>query len=395
MQMKKILVMAMAAATVAACSKNEPAPVDNGQKQQLNVLTSVGGTRAVVAQNTLPQSSVIGVHVTQQGNSGTEVYKGQNYVAEGENLQNGENVRFDNTTDAGTWVSQNESNQVKKLMIGSKEGTVYGYYPYATAVEGVGDNATIPAGTLASGNIDLSSAGDGSQNYDDAEVDYLYYKPEAPGRATVSGTTTTVVKLTMAHAMASVSFRMYVSADAPIINNGDEYYYLMGYTIRNKSGNSAIAAGADVKMNIADGTIDQSGATLATQITRTLNNGTGYKLTRVSGSNATDGDKNALVWFGHLTFPIETIAHTQKTGVADDIEVVFEIKKGSSGSPANYTVPLAVTTNVSDQTLSSDKWLAGRNYQYTVKLNAFLELGIEQVSVAEWISVTGGDMTIE
>ena len=392
--MKRIIAIAMAVAAVTACSKNEPAPGVEGQKQQLNILTSVSTSRAVVAGTTMPQGSAIGVHVTQ-GSGPATAYVGENYVSGGSNLEYGQNVRFDNTADANVWVSQEAGGTAKYLMIGAEEGTVYGYYPYAATVTGAGADATIPAAVLVSGNIDLTAAAAASKNYNADEVDYLYYKPAA-ARATVKSTSSTTAPLSMAHAMASVSFRMYVSKDAPVVNNGDANYYLMSYTIKNKQSKTLFCAdNTSVTMKIADGTL--SIPNTGGEITRTLNSSNGYVLPRVAGADATPSEKNDLVWFGNLTFPIAAIAHSQVNGVdvSDDIEIVFSIKKGLSGTPANYVVPLVVKTGNGDANLDSDKWLAGKNYQYTIKVNAFLALGIEQVTVTDWVDVVGGDITIE
>lgn len=394
--MKRIIAIAMAVAAVTACNKNETAPGVEGQKQQLNILTSVSTSRAVVAGNTLPQGSAIGVHVTQ-GTAPVTAYVGENYPdAAGENLQSGQNVRFDNTSNVNEWVSEDGASNVKRLMIGAEEGTVYGYYPYTDALTGVGADATIPVKALLSGNIDLSSAAAASKNYAAAEVDYLYYKPDASGRKTVKSASTTTAPLSMAHAMASVSFRMYVSHDAPAVNNGDANYYLMGYTIKNKTSKTLFVATDDNSstMKIADGTITTGSGG---EISRTLNAPSGYALHRVDLAEASDSEKGDLVWFGNLTFPIAAIAHSTVNSVeiSNDIEIVFSIKKGSSGTPENYVVPLVVDLSNSNADLHSDKWLAGNNYQYTIRLNAFLALGIEQVSVAPWADVVGGDITIE
>lgn len=394
--MKRIIAIAMAVAAVTACNKNETAPGVEGQKQQLNILTSVSTSRAVVAGTTLPQGSAIGVHVTQ-GSAPVTAYVGENYPdAAGENLQSGQNVRFDNTSNVNEWVSEDGASNVKRLMIGAEEGTVYGYYPYTDALTGVGADATIPVKALLSGNIDLSSAAAASKNYAAAEVDYLYYKPDASGRKTVKSASTTTAPLSMAHAMASVSFRMYVSHDAPAVNNGDANYYLMGYTIKNKTSKTLFVATDDNSstMKIADGTITTGSGG---EISRTLNAPSGYALHRVDLAEASDSEKGDLVWFGNLTFPIAAIAHSTVNSVeiSNDIEIVFSIKKGSGGTPENYVVPLVVDLSNSNADLHSDKWLAGNNYQYTIRLNAFLALGIEQVSVAPWADVVGGDITIE
>lgn len=403
--MNKIILMALAAALVSSCSKEEEAPEPyRGPTEQFNIFTSVlggrstGNTRAVIAGTAMPNESVIGVQVTQNigGEAAYTGIQSPNTEENDKRYTDGQNIYFKGG--GSTWASFDPSatTTAKGLYIGSEKGTVYAYYPYAQTVTGIGAAATVPVTILNEADIVPGEAAANTACYATGETDYLYYKPAAD-RATVSSTSRATATLTMAHAMASVSFRMYVSKDAPALTtklNGDDKYYLMGYTIQNKTGKKALRAvntSDFYTMKIADGTIaaasgqEETGGT----IKRTINpstSTTGYALTRSTqdGGTASDSEKNGLIWFSNLVLPVTSIT-------AGDIEVVFSIRKGSKteGNDAvNYAVPLAVTD-------TSGKWEAGNNYQYTVKLNAFLQLGITDVTVTDWVNVVGGDMVIQ
>lgn len=403
--MNKIIFMALAAALVSSCSKEEETPEPySGPTEQFNIFTSVlggratGNTRAVIAGTAMPAESAIGVQVTQ--NSGEEAaYTGIQSPNSEENDKryiNGQNIYFKGGGSVWGSFAPSTSN-AKGLYIGSEVGTVYAYYPYAQTVTGVGEVATVPVTMLNKADIVPGEVTEGKAYYATGETDYLYYAPTADGRATVSSTSKATATLTMAHAMASVSFRMYVSKDAPALTaeaNGDENYYLMGYTIQNKTDKTVLRAVSGenyYEMKIADGTIAAKSSQTDTggTIERTINpetSPTGYALTRSTenGGTASETEKNKLIWFSNLILPVSSIAE-------GDIEVVFSIRKGSktNGNDAvNYAVPLVVTE-------TSGKWEAGKNYQYTVKLNAFLQLGITDVTVTDWVDVVGGDMVIQ
>ena len=420
--MNKIIFMALAAALVSSCSKEEEKALDiNGPKEQLNILTRIQNTRAVVEGTTLPKGSVIGVHVTEPDSENEKVYVGQKFTGDATNLtilENGENVNF--TFGESNWdCKTSDGNGAAKLMIGATTGTIYAFYPRTTttAITGIGKKATIPVTIENEGKIIVPENQNEKKNFTtEKENDWLYYKPsesatrvDGATRATVSSTTTATATLTMAHAMARVSFRMYVSKDAPTVGeSGDEKYYLMGYTIKNKQGKTLLCAhnkqestsrAADIdyiKMNIATGAITTEegakGGTIARTIFQTDEESAGYALTRFTGDAGTSGnDTGTLLQFSNLVVPIASISQETKPGISDDLEVVFSIRKGeaSNGSNvANYTVPLAVTE-------TSTAWEAGKNYIYTVKLSAFLGLSIEQVTVEDWVDVVGGDMVIQ
>lgn len=393
--MKKIVALAMTAAVLSACTKSELSTGPTS-KEKLNILTTIS-SKAIVDGTTLPKGSVIGVHVTQGAGGTLAAYAGQAYEPGGDNLQDGQNVRFDNAADASKWMSQSADAKAQNLMIGGETGTIYAYYPYTATVTGLGVAATIPVTIQQSGDIDLPVtpiAGTAYLNGD--ETDYLYYKPAA-ARATVSSKSTATATLSMAHTMARISFRVYVSGDAPLLtvqDNGSVDYILTGYVIKNKDSRTLLCAkNIDATMKIADGVVATTTNTQGGQIERVIKlNGTeGYPLTRVAAGDADETEKGKMIWFSNLTLPIATIASSTVNGktVSNDLEIVFQMKKGSSGSEENYVVPLPVIAG------QSDKWEAGNNYQYTVKVNSAMALSIEQVTVAQWNDVVGGDTTIE
>ena len=409
--MKKILLMALAAAFITACSENEPMPeVNNGPSEQFNILTSVVGSRAtetpdgVIKGQSMPAGSVIGVQVTQGSGESVAAYAGMQPTASGaaEHYENGTNIYF--KEGSGTWASYDptSSTTAKKLYIGSEVGTVYAYYPYTTTVTNLGESATVPATVLTTGDIAPGTPTGGTAYYTAGEVDYLYYKP-ASDRATVSSTSKATATLTMHHAMASVSFRMYVSKNAPTIDKGskgDENYYLMGYTIQNAQNKSVFKAASEQSgytMNIATGAITATaGGALARTINKDVTPTSGYALTRSTeeSGTASDSELSGLPWFSNLVIPLDKITQ-------GDIEVAFSIRKGSSttdNNPISYVVPLTVKESTGDSGANkdgSDMWLAGNNYQYTVKVNAFDELNITDVTVTKWVDVVGGDMEIQ
>lgn len=416
--MKKIFVMALAVAAFTACSKEQENEPDNSPKEQLNILTTIN-TRALIEDATMPENSVIGVHVTQPDGGGVKIYAGENFVSGGTNLtpsneailETGANVNF--TFDGTNWnCKTNDGSGAAKLMIGSATGTLYAYYPYnkdADFSTNMGENAVIPVTVETTGDINIDATPAAKSAYAAAsEKDWLYYNPGATARATVSSASTTTAKLSMEHALARVSFRMYVSKDAPTLDPavvGDANYYLMGYTIKNKTGKELLcASNTGATMNIATGAITTTADTKGGTIVRNIkqNSVEGYALTRFSG-DITPEEKGDLIQVSNLVLPISDIASSlvNSINVSDDLEVVFTIRKGNgaNGTTAEtktFTIPLIVTHETSGGAKDgSDMWLAGKNYIYTVKLNAYLGLSIDEVTVTKWSEIVGGDMTID
>ncbi len=411
--MKKLFVFAVAAATMVGCNENEnganESPVDLSQAQQLKVLTSVSNTtRTAVDGTTLPVGSAIGVMVTDEAGTADFVPTATgNGNADGGYYTDGRNVRFANEAGENTWAAVNTEGQTKLLLFaGEEKGKVFGYYPYTedANVLGIGAATTVPVKILNSGNIIVGEdMGQGTLDGVDSkkaytaeeEIDFMYNTRND----IVGAKTTTTAKLTMNHAMARVSFRVYTSAEAQDAVQGetDSYYRLVGYTIKNKSNDQAegelhasfnYSADADAtRMNIQDGTI--TGTIAGGEIARTIE---GYKMVRSAAndetSNKTAADASYRV--SNLLFPLANIT-ADANNKSQNIEVVFSIQRMNADdteaiAPVGYALPFDVSTVTA--------WEAGKNYTYTVKFTGN-SLSIETVTVTDWVEVVGGDMEIE
>ena len=411
--MKKLCVFAVAAATMVGCNETEnganESPVDLSQAQQLKVLTSVSNTtRTAVDGTTLPVGSAIGVMVTDEAGTADFVPTATgNGNADGGYYTDGRNVRFANEAGENTWAAVNTEGQTKLLLFaGEEKGKVFGYYPYTedANVLGIGAATTVPVKILNSGNIIVGEdMGQGTLDGVDSkkaytaeeEIDFMYNTRND----IVGAKTTTTAKLTMNHAMARVSFRVYTSAEAQDAVQGetDSYYRLVGYTIKNKSNDQAegelhasfnYSADADAtRMNIQDGTI--TGTIAGGEIARTIE---GYKMVRSAAndetSNKTAADASYRV--SNLLFPLANIT-ADANNKSQNIEVVFSIQRMNADdteaiAPVGYALPFDVSTVTA--------WEAGKNYTYTVKFTGN-SLSIETVTVTDWVEVVGGDMEIE
>lgn len=408
--MKQLFVLALAAATIVGCSKNEGGNGNQvpGQTQQLKVLTSVSNTRSAVDGVVLPKGSAIGVMVTTEaGNADFTASATGNGNADGGYYQNGRNIRFANEAGENTWASVTTDGKTKLLLFaGDEKGKIYGYYPYTedANVLGIGDATTIPVKILNSGNIIVSDdEGQGTLDGVDSkfaataeeEIDFMYNTKND----VVGAKTTTTAKLEMMHALSRVSFRVYTSAEAQDAVQGDaaSYYQLVGYTIKNKSNDQGegelhaqfkYTGDADAtRMNIQTGEI--TGTIAGGEIARTIE---GYKMVK-STANDEAGNKaaaDASYRVSNLLFPLANITANSENK-SENIEVVFSIKRvkndGSSDvEPVGYALPFDVSTVTA--------WEAGKNYTYTVKFTGN-SLSIETVTVTDWVEVVGGDMEIE
>ena len=409
--MKKLFVLALAAAAIVGCSKNENgnegSGVFQGQSQQLKVLTSVS-TKTAVDGTVLPVGSAIGVMVTNEaGDADFTPTATGNDNADGGYYTDGRNVRFANEAGVNTWASVNTSGQTKLLLFqGEEKGKVFGYYPYTedANVLGIGDATTIPVKILNEGTIIVSDEpGQGTLNGEDSklaataaeEIDFMYNTRND----VVGAKTTTTAKLEMQHALSRVSFRVYTSAEAQdaVQGDADSYYQLVGYTIKNKSNGQGegelhaqfkYTADADAtRMNIQTGNIANTIA--GGEIARTIE---GYKMVQSEANDETNNkaaaDKSYRV--SNLLFPLANIT-ADASNKSENIEVVFSIQRmkndGTSDvAPVGYALPFDVSTVTS--------WEKGKNYTYTVKFTGN-SLSIETVTVTDWVEVVGGNMEIE
>lgn len=409
--MKQFFVFAVAAAALVGCNKNENgtgAQDFSGPSEQLKVLTSVS-TRSAIDGTTMPVGSAIGVMVTDEAGTADFVpaNKTGNGNADGGYYQDGRNIRFANEAGINTWASVTTAGQTKLLLFsGEEKGKVYGYYPWVEDenVLGIGDATTVPIkilnqGTIVVGNEPGQGTLDGADTYKaytaEEEIDFLYNTKND----IVGAKSTTTAKLSMQHALARVSFRIYTSAEAQnaVEGEADSYYQFVGYTIKNKSNDQAegelhanfkYTADADAtRMNIQTGEITNT--IPGGEIARVIE---GYKMVR---STADDVDNNkiaadASLRVSNLLFPLADITADQNNKSAN-IEVVISIQRMNADgteaiAPVGYALPFDVSTNKA--------WEAGKNYTYTVKFTGN-SLSIETVTVTDWVEVVGGDMEIE
>lgn len=398
--MKKLAVIALSAAAIIGCSKENTNPGPDATAQKLNVLTSIQ-TRSAIDGTTMPVGSAIGVQLTDE--LGTGAFNGIALTPTGEGYYtDANNVRFINEAGENLWVSKTEDGADKLLMMtGANKGKVYAYYPYTASLTGLGTAATIPVSILNSGEIDVTNveAGEPSVENDidkypavtaEEEIDYLWHTPD---ENMVSAQTTSTAKLNFNHALARVSFRVYTSFAAKQAVSGEEgsYYALVGYTIKNKTNSNELHAVFEgATMNISTGAI--TGTTAGGEIQRTVK---GYKMEKAISAEEETNTGKAAKRVSNLLFPLATITDGNSDNKSDKIELVLHIAKVSqdteiedvdASTAVGYAVPFDVTT--------VKAWEAGKNYTYTIKFTGS-SLSVESVNVAAWTETVGGDMEVE
>lgn len=194
------------------------------------------------------------------------------------------------------------------------------------------------------------------------EVDYMYADQSTSVKASYkNGDTnkTGKVTLTMKHALAMVSFRVY--ADHTYKNTGA----FTKLVLANKSGGTTILNnGASPTMKIKDGTITAGSSPVAVTYTRDIAN---YTLSKAAADTdqARTTAKNNAKKASILVLP-------ESTADKSTVEATLTI------DAQDYKVALPG---------SDSKWEAGKNYLYTVKLSGS-ELVISSVTVTQWTTVT-------
>ena len=190
------------------------------------------------------------------------------------------------------------------------------------------------------------------------EVDYMYADQSTSVKASYkNGDTnkTGKVTLTMKHALAMVSFRVY--ADHTYKNTGA----FTKLVLANKSGGTTILNnGASPTMKIKDGTITVGSSPTAVTYTRDIANYTLSKATADTDQARATAKNNARKT-SILVLPESTVdkSTVEATLTIDNQE--YKVALPSSGSA----------------------WEAGKNYLYTVKLSGS-ELVISSVTVTQW-----------
>ena len=289
----------------------------------------------------------------------------------------------------GSWSNSGTD----KIYLSAEEANIYAHYPAykpgtggalattgtALKVNGSGQvtaNSTVNISVFPgteSAAIDASTDNSGSSTAlltASGEVDYMYADqtstPKASYKKGVSAKDGKVT-LSMKHALAMVSFRVY--ADHTYKNTGA----LTKLVLKNVNSATILNnGGTNPTMKISDGTITPGSSPAAVTYTRGISN---YTLQKASADTdaARTTAQNASKKVSILVLPESTQDKT-------NVEVTLKI------DGQDYAVSLGnATTNA---------WKAGENYLYTVKLSG-KELSITNVTVAQWSAKTGGDLNIQ
>lgn len=425
--------MTVALLTMVSCSESETEiltnPGGNGDQVALGVSPNLkvaagakAGTKAVVDGEAITYVTTnypsadhapgLGVLVTNSGATGWYSPDGQGYTGHhvwymGDNAgANWKSILIKENTFAAT-------NEVPYYLT-STVGRVYAYYPYNSTLGTSLTNITqesdlvIPVEVLTSGTI-VATTNNAKKYWNtntwsnvlaankvnlslDTEKDYLYFEPGTAGRYVNNGRTAgeTPVKpeddadntnatnpgykinLSMHHALAMVSFRVYDGGSLSS-NNVD----LTKIQIKNSDGSTANPfKTGNGSMSLVDGSI--TGSLTAGSIERNI---TGYTLMRQipaggaesnqtfiaagTGTNAING-KTVSKTVSAIIYPISPAFGD------DDIEVVITLKEGNNPA-VDYPV-----------ILPGNAWEANNNYIYTLSAGRN-KLTVMDVSVEAWV----------
>lgn len=287
------------------------------------------------------------------------------------------------------------SSTTDKIYLSAEEATIYAHYPaYQPGSNGeFQSGSTALKATNSSGEYTESStinisvfpgkSGDANAKIDfqsidnsdgnssgsakilaaSGEVDYMYADQSTAVKASYkNGDTnkTGKVTLTMKHALAMVSFRVY--ADHTYKNTGA----FNKLVLANKSGDTKNVlnnGGTTPAMKIKDGTITLGSSPAAVTYTRDIAN---YML-----SKATADTDQARATAKNNARKASILVLPENTADKSTVEATLTIDN------QDYKVALPG---------SNSAWKAGENYLYTVKLSGS-ELVISSVTVTEWTTV--------
>ena len=293
-----------------------------------------------------------------------------------------------------TYSSSAWGSATDKIYLSAEEATIYAHYPAyqpgssgefqssGTALKATDssgeytDNSTInisvfPGSTgSVNAKIDIQSTdnSDSQTSTKDkilaasGEVDYMYADQGSTGvkASYKNGDTnkTGKVTLTMKHALAMVSFRVY--ADHTYKNTGA----FTKLVLANKSGGTTILNnGASPAMKIKDGTITLGSSPAAVTYTRDIADYTLSKATADTDQARATAKNNAR--------KASILVLPENTADKSTVEATLTIDN------QDYKVALPG---------SNSAWEAGKNYLYTVKLSGS-ELVISSVTVTQWTTV--------
>lgn len=285
------------------------------------------------------------------------------------------------------------SSATDKIYLSAEEATIYAHYPAyqpgsngefqssGTALKATNSSGEYTESSTISISVFPGKSGDPNAKIDfnstdnsesnssgsakilaaSGEVDYMYADQSTAVKASYKKDDTNKtgkVTLTMKHALAMVSFRVY--ADHTYKNTGA----FTKLVLANKSGGTTILNnGASPTMKIKDGTITVGSSPTAVTYTRDIAN---YMLSKATADTdqARATAKNSARKASILVLPESTVDKST-------VEATLTIDN------QEYKVALPS---------SSSAWEAGKNYLYTVKLSGS-ELVISSVTVTEWATV--------
>lgn len=389
--------------TAAGCSENEQSvPLDENELIELQVSPKV----------TLTRSAING---GEQTGNGANVM--QNIAVYAQSATTNTDAKKNNyaiyTQSSGTWSNSGTD----KIYLSSEDATVYAYYPayapgsngeYATvtALKISGDasaTSTIPltvyeGGTGTDANYTIApcdnadkiwkaSPGGWTANTDankkliaaaPGEVDYMWAtsNPTQVDNNRGAGPKGITATLTMNHALALVSFRVY--NDGTYHNAGA----LTGIKLENEGGNTVLSKSNGYTMKISDGTIANGTAQAATY-TRKVTNYTLITVATVASATAVASGSTANADAAAASKKLSMLVLPAASIDANQVKATFTI------DAVDYDVKLSVPAS------DHKKWEQGKNYIYTVKLSG-QGLAINKVTVTDWTEqVVSGDLEIK
>ena len=287
------------------------------------------------------------------------------------------------------------SSTTDKIYLSAEEATIYAHYPAyqpgsngefqsgSTALKATNSSSEYTESSTINISVFPGKSGDANAKIDfqsidnsdgnssgsakilaaSGEVDYMYADQSTAVKASYkNGDTnkTGKVTLTMKHALAMVSFRVY--ADHTYKNTGA----FNKLVLANKSGDTKNVlnnGGTTPAMKIKDGTITLGSSPAAVTYTRDIAN---YML-----SKATADTDQARATAKNNARKASILVLPENTADKSTVEATLTIDN------QDYKVALPG---------SNSAWKAGENYLYTVKLSGS-ELVISSVTVTEWTTV--------
>lgn len=385
------------------CSENEQSvPLDENELIELQVSPKV----------TLTRSAING---GEQTGNGANVM--QNIAVYAQSTTTNTDAKKNNyaiyTLGSGTWSNSGTD----KIYLSSEDATVYAYYPayapgsngeYATstALKISGDasaTSTIPltvyeGGTGIDANYTIAPCGNADKIWNASpgswadntgankkliaaapgEVDYMWATSSPTQVDNGRGTDPkgTSAALTMNHALALVSFRVY--NDGTYHNAGA----LTGIKLENEGGNTVLSKSNGHTMKISDGTIANGTAQAATY-TRKVTNYTLITVATVASATAVAAGSTANADAAAASKKLSMLVLPAASIDANQVKATFTI------DAADYDVKLSAPAS------DHKKWEQGKNYIYTVKLSG-QGLAINKVTVTDWTEqVVSGDLEIK